>query len=478
MLYPLFHSHRQPIRNHFMKFIIILLFPFKAFTQSVPVLFQNVNIIDVRKGSMIANQHVLVEGSFIKKISSKPLKIKEAKVIDGTGKYLMPGLCDFNASVMLYESNGSPAFMLMLAYGVTSVKDLLPPIQFAKAKQLKEQIANGSILGPRLYLPGQTLVDRKPTNNLLANANSMITVKTVSEAVAMVDSLIAWGADIIDARNIKSDSILRAITKTAHKHNRKVIERMTGDWMTASNAGVDAFTHLSDLRRTTTTGRQKLFQIFQGDSVISDTDFYNRVLPSLGGVDTVYFNTLMKALKKNNTWLCTGTTSYFPSLNRFEHGDTSRNVYRTKRQKQLMENDLKVQSSLTAVDKEQPDMSQLYMAHKRGLPIIAGTQLNGKITPGISMHDMLFWLVDGGFTPADAIRAATLNPAVFIGKEKELGTVEQGKIADLILLDANPLKDINNTRKINAVVANGKLLLRNDIDKMLEQAKDQASRAK
>jgi len=73
---------------------------------------------------------------------------------------------------------------------------------------------------------------------------------------------------------------------------------------------------------------------------------------------------------------------------------------------------------------------------------------------------------------------ATLNPAVFIDKEEELGTVEQGKIADLILLDANPLKDINNTRKINAVVANGKLLLRNDIDKMLEQAKDQASRAK
>ncbi|MEO6255077.1 MAG: amidohydrolase family protein [Ferruginibacter sp.] len=455
-----------------MKFFILFLLPLQSLSQQASILFKNVNVVDVQKGKVIPNQNVFVEGNRIKKISSKSIAVNGAMVVNGSGKYLIPGLCDFNASVLHCENEGVPAFKLMLANGVTSVRDLLPPNSPEEAFEIKKQIAAGKILAPRLFLSGKTLVDRKRTGGF---EKGYAFVKTADEATAIVDSLINEGADVIDARNIRSDTILKAITKRAHQKGRKVMERMGGNWMKASNSGLDAFTHLSDLWRNTTTGRQKIFQNFEGDSIVSTQDFYNRVLPSLGGVDTNYFQALMHTLTLNNTWLCTGTTSYFQSIRRFEHGDTLRNVYRNKWQKDVLADDLKTQSTLTSeiVNSEKPDMSQLYMAHKAHIPIIAGTQLSGLLTSGMSLHDMLFWLVDGGLTPAEALRTATINPALFLNNQKNIGTIEAGKLADLVLLDANPLTDINNSRKINAVVANGKLLTRNDLDELLKQSKEQ-----
>jgi adenine deaminase len=89
-----------------------------------------------------------------------------------------------------------------------------------------------------------------------------------------------------------------------------------------------------------------------------------------------------------------------------------------------------------------------------------------------SLHDELEHVVKAGLTPLAALQTATINPAKYVGKEKEIGSVTRGKLADLVLLDENPLVDINNTRKINAVVANGRLLQRKDLDKMLEGAKE------
>ncbi len=89
------------------------------------------------------------------------------------------------------------------------------------------------------------------------------------------------------------------------------------------------------------------------------------------------------------------------------------------------------------------------------------------IYAGFSLHDELDLLVQAGFMPFEALQTATVNPAKFLDLEKSLSTIEKGKFADLILLDANPLLDISNTRKINSVVANGKLFDRKTLDEML-----------
>ena len=98
------------------------------------------------------------------------------------------------------------------------------------------------------------------------------------------------------------------------------------------------------------------------------------------------------------------------------------------------------------------------------------------IFPGFSLHDELEWLVKVGFTPAEAIQAATRKPAEFMGKLDQYGVVEAGRAADVVLLEANPLKDIRNTREISAVVLGGKYYSRSELDRILAQAVELAGK--
>ena len=110
--------------------------------------------------------------------------------------------------------------------------------------------------------------------------------------------------------------------------------------------------------------------------------------------------------------------------------------------------------------------------HKRPAParLLVGTDSVPGVDPGLALHRELQLLVEAGLTPLEALRAATLNPAHFLGKDKEMGGVETGKLADLVLLDANPLEDIRNLDKIDGVVAAGRYFSRRDLDEMLSQA--------
>jgi imidazolonepropionase-like amidohydrolase len=114
---------------------------------------------------------------------------------------------------------------------------------------------------------------------------------------------------------------------------------------------------------------------------------------------------------------------------------------------------------------------------KAGVQLLAGTDTGNPFCfPGFSLHEELALLVIAGLTPVEALRSATLNPARFLGLEKMLGTIEQGKVADLVLLDANPLEDVRNTQRINAVVSSGRLFDRNALNKMLAQAEAATNR--
>src|SRR5204862_551802 len=111
------------------------------------------------------------------------------------------------------------------------------------------------------------------------------------------------------------------------------------------------------------------------------------------------------------------------------------------------------------------------MMHRSGVEFLAGTDTpNPFCFPGFSLHDELALLVQAGLSPMEALKAATINSARFFGMEKSLGTIEPGKLADLVLLDANPLQDIRNTQKIDAVVVNGRLLDRKELDKLLAES--------
>jgi hypothetical protein len=124
------------------------------------------------------------------------------------------------------------------------------------------------------------------------------------------------------------------------------------------------------------------------------------------------------------------------------------------------------------------DLEWVGALHRAGVPLLAGTDTaswNPYTFPGFSLHDQLALLVQAGLTPMEALQTATLNPARFLGREKDLGAVRKGRLADLVLLDANPLQDIRNTRRIHAVVAAGRLLDRVALDRILAEVADAAA---
>jgi imidazolonepropionase-like amidohydrolase len=113
--------------------------------------------------------------------------------------------------------------------------------------------------------------------------------------------------------------------------------------------------------------------------------------------------------------------------------------------------------------------------HKAGVMFLAGTDVPGAYTyPGFSLHDELELYVQNGFTPFEALQTATVGPAKFLGMEKTLGTIEKGKVADMVLLDGDPLRDISNTKRIAAVITNGRYYSRTTLDQMLSLVEDYA----
>jgi imidazolonepropionase-like amidohydrolase len=132
---------------------------------------------------------------------------------------------------------------------------------------------------------------------------------------------------------------------------------------------------------------------------------------------------------------------------------------------------------LKARTQEQKDKEKIFLEKamavisqmkKAGIQFLAGVDLpNHYLYPGFSLHDELALFVQAGLTPMEALQTATINPAKFLGTTDSLGTIEKGKIADVVLLDANPLTDIRNTQKINAVFVNGKYLPKQKLQQMV-----------
>jgi imidazolonepropionase-like amidohydrolase len=128
----------------------------------------------------------------------------------------------------------------------------------------------------------------------------------------------------------------------------------------------------------------------------------------------------------------------------------------------------------------QMELEMTLAMHRAGVPFMAGTDTAAgvHIFPGFSLHEEMASFVQAGLTPMEALQTATRNPAQFMGRLSDMGTIEKGKIADLVLLDANPLDDIHNTLKIRAVVLAGRYFSRDDLDRMLKQAEAAAAVSK
>jgi imidazolonepropionase-like amidohydrolase len=192
--------------------------------------------------------------------------------------------------------------------------------------------------------------------------------------------------------------------------------------------------------------------------------------------DQTYYDQTLRTMARNKTFLVTNFAEQGHSMETFELADSSRRRFKTKKQLEQLDAAIKEKKRQQLNRDFRTDekawkglLQDVADLHKAGVLLLAGTQLNisEPSSPGIWLHDELYWFVQAGLSPFEALKTATINPAIFMRREKDLGTIEKGKLADLVLLDANPLQDISNTRKINAVMVNGRYLSKESLQKML-----------
>lgn len=396
-------------------------------------------MIDVRSGATKRDFTVVVTGDRIAYAgpSASAPPVNDAQMVDGTGRFLIPGLWDMHIHGFLYVFSDF-AGPLMIANGVTGARDMGYYID--TTSRWKRDIDSGKEIGPRLAVGVR--VDG-PVNE----ARFIAHVKTPEDGVRAVDTLTR-----------RKDGTQRA------------------DFITVERR-VPRAAYFAVAREANKIGAQFSGVVPESVSVVEASDSGQRSLENEDDIMRVCANdrprcrSFIATLARNHTWVTPTLIKYQPLVRGFDSASTHPEwaKYVPGLVKGGWINRARaVGKADTARVRSHFSFDRTRELRDAGVRLLAGTDTPQPfVFPGFSLHDELGLLVKSGLTPLEALQTATINPAEFFGMQGALGTIEKGMIADLVLLDDNPLKDIANTRRINAVIANGRLFDRTALNKLL-----------
>ena len=425
----------------------------------------HVTVIDVASGTAKPDMTVTVRGDRIAAIERSSSKnLKGVQVVDGRGKFLIPGLWDMHVHTNFGDwlPGGEEIILpLFVANGVTGVRDMGGDLH--QLLEWRKQIDAGTILGPRMVISGP-MIDGAPPH-----FPASVPASTAAEGRKAVDDLKLGGADFIKVQSYIPRDAYFAVAEESKKQNMTFVGHVPDAIRAseASNAGQKSIEHYTGIFEGCSTIEDELLKGPKGPRRVLET-YSERKCAALIGL-----------LAKNATW-------QVPTLV-WERGqwliddlDLSQSpgaqyaavTWRNKTYKKFTESILKDLDTDPVAYRRQFVAKELEITlamHRAGVPLLAGTDTAAGVyvIPGFSLHQELELFVKAGLTPAEALRTATLNPAKFLGRTRDLGTVETDKLADLVLLDANPLDDIRNTQKISAVVLGGRYFSRSGLDGIL-----------
>ena len=459
--------------------VVGLVFSAALVTAQEPILaFTHVNLIDATGSPVLPDMTVIVAGKRISQIGKSdvtPLP-KGARVVEGRGKYLIPGLWDMHVHEVFGEwipADEKITPVLFVANGVTGVRDMGGDLETLKT--WRSRIEEGKLLGPRMVISGPMLDGPVP------QFPSSAPVKDAAEGRRIVDELQKNGADFIKIQSLVPREGYFAAAEEAKKDGIVFAGHVPDKVRAAeaSNAGQKSVEHL--------TG------VFEGCSRVEDELMAAPRGPGRGKFLSTYDPARAKALialfVKNQTW-------QVPTLY-WERGEwlieqTSAGpdplikyapmAWRVRAWPMFTTGIEKDWSTDPFADRERFFQAELKMVsemNRAGVRILAGTDTAAgvRVYPGFSLHEEMELLVQAGLTPMQALQSATKNPGEYLGFA-DTGTIERGKRADLVLLDANPLTDIKNTRKIQSVVLAGRYFSREDLDKLLTNVEEEAANSK
>jgi imidazolonepropionase-like amidohydrolase len=456
------------------------------------LLLTRITIVDVATGQLQPDRDVLIDHGRISAIrpstqsaapSAPPSQSATSpRTIDARGKFLIPGLWDMH--VHLAGISADPSWSkqvllpLLLISGITGVRDMggdLPALL-----DWKRQIEDGSLLGPHLVVSGPFLASNG------AKTPEQIPVADAVEARAAVRELHDRGADFIKIISLPSNAAFLAVAGESRRQKIPFVGHLPFQVSAteASNAGMRSIEHLlysafslsfssdeHDLRQRLVVAEQK------GDFVAWEKIAHE--------ADATYSSTkaaaLFQTLRQNHTWV----TPTLASLDITSHPDTwdpndpSLAFVPPALAKQwrdsLNDDNMKERAAWLARQAAN-DWKLTRELHHAGVPMLVGSDsLDAFVFPGDSLHKELAELVRAGFTPAEALRAATQGASQFLHREKDFGAVAPQHVADLVILDDNPLQDITNTRKISAVIRGGQYLDRAALDRLAARATEAAA---
>jgi hypothetical protein len=442
--------------------------------------FTHVTVIDATGAPAKPDTTVVISSGHIVDIGATG-KIKltnDSQLIDATGKFLIPGLWD--AHVHLSDL-GEISLALFMANGITGVRQMGSyPRDPRQIIQWRKEITAGQRTGPRIFTMGWML------NTFNQSDVGHIEVPTAAEGRRAVDFVKKNGADFVKVHNYVPREAYFAIAGEARKQRVVLTGHvpLTVAVTEVVRAGQKGIEHLSQIPVACSSKEEELrtrvLTKLQKPGPTSDELFSEVVRVNVEAADSYDEQkaaALFSSFVKNGVMVCPTMANYRPdTLLHDINSPLLKYIPPPTRQKWLKE-----LNSDTAEDTENSkklfsnSFPLVRRMHRAGVQLLAGTDSGMEYRiPGFDLHTELALFVEAGLTPMEALQTATVNPARWLGVEKTLGTVEKGKIADLVLLDANPLDDIHNTQQINAVVVNGRLIPKSELQVMLANIEAQA----
>jgi imidazolonepropionase-like amidohydrolase len=416
--------------------VSVVLFGLLAYGQTAhrPIVIETVTVIDVATGQRLPNVTVLIREGKIVQADSRVAIPPESIRVNGAGKFLIPGLWDMHTH---HQASGTSSLDLFVAKGVVGTRDMGGDLDFILP--LRDRVNRGELLGPEIISAGPILDDAPQFPFRLRVTNG-------DEARKAVRELKARGVDFFKVHDhtprdaffaIAEESARLGLPFAGHVPIGVTIDE-------AASSGMKSIEHLSN------------YQVFRECS--------GKELYSKAGCEALF-----KKLAANGVWQ-TPTMAFFQMIPAMFSGAAPDHVeYASDSLKALWEGNTKG-SKLSESDLDffrqngRASLEAIHDLHNSGNRLLAGCD---GIVPGFCLHDELEWFTKAGLSALEALQTATINPARFLGRENTQGTIEVGKSGDVVLLDADPLADVRNVRRVAAVVVRGRLIQKSEIDHII-----------
>lgn len=442
--------------------LLFALFNISAFSQQLidsrerEIVFTSVNVVPMDSEKIIANSMVVVKDGKVTSIGKKLKYEKNALVIDAKGKYLIPGLAEMHAHVPPNENIESHKEVLFLfaANGITTIRGMLG---HPKHLELRGMINSGEVFGPRFYTTG-------PSFNGLS-------VKTAERGAAMVREQKAAGYDYLKLHPGLTKETFTAISSTAKEVGIPFAGHVSfgvGVWR-AIDAGYSSIDHMDGFLEAMVPGIESMVE--------QQTGLFGMFVAEKADVSVI--PKLMRELKEKNIWVVP-TQSL---ADRWFAADYTGDVFLNDPDSKYMDKktvDQWIDTKKNLMANVQYDARKMddfiklrrkliYECQQNGVGLLLGCDAPQILNvPGFSTHNELKYLVDAGLTPYQALRTGTVNVAKYLNLA-DAGTIQLGVIADLVLIQGNPLTDITNTKKVEGVMLRGKWLSKKEIEAGLKK---------